>query len=222
MKNMFFVLGVFLAGFLLLPSFSLGENPQDLPHGEKQQKRHLRLVKVEDGKKTELDTIIKGDNIFVWNGDTLATIEDFQFEMPELPNMDSLTEEIIIQLKDKDFDFETPSAWFRDVPRPPKMPHVFHIEKNPNGNIIDLSDPGIISYKKKSIRNGREKIVIIREEKAENENEETDITWIGSPGEFVIKSPPEIEKRIKVQKNGENEIEIEVEENETENSQENN
>ena len=174
MKNMFFILGVFLAGFLLLSSFSLRENPQDPPHGEKQQKRHLRLVKVEDGKKTELDTIIKGDNIFVWNGDTLGTVKDFQFEMPELPNLDSLTEEIIIQLKDKDFDFETPSAWFRDLPKPPKMPHVFHIEKNYSGNIIDLSDPEIISYKKKSIRNGREKIVIIREEK-ENENDVEEI-----------------------------------------------
>ena len=173
MKNMFFILGVFLAGFLLLSSFSLRENPQDPPLGEKSE-RHVKLVKVEDGKKTELDTIIKGDNIFVWNGDTLGTVKDFQFEMPELPNLDSLTEEIIIQLKDKDFDFETPSAWFRDVPKPPKMPHVFHIEKNYSGNIIDLSDPGIISYKKKSIRNGREKIVIIREEK-DNENDVEEI-----------------------------------------------
>jgi hypothetical protein len=54
------------------------------------------------------------------------------------------------------------------------MPHVFHIEKNYSGNIIDLSDPEIISYKKKSIRNGREKIVIIREKK-DNENDVEEI-----------------------------------------------
>jgi hypothetical protein len=31
-------------------------------------------------------------------------------------------------------------------------------------NIIDLSDPGIISYEKKKLKDGREKIIIIRKE----------------------------------------------------------
>ncbi|SHI75402.1 hypothetical protein SAMN05444280_105144 [Tangfeifania diversioriginum] len=166
---MFFILGVFLAGFLLLSSFSLRQHPQDPPLGEKSE-RHIKLIKVEDGKKTVLDTIIKGNNIFVWNGDTIGTVEDFQFAMPELPNLDSLKEEITVFLKDENFDFDTPFFWPPDAPEPPNVPHVFRFESNSGENIIDLSDPAIISYKKKDKSGGREKIVIIREKNEENEN----------------------------------------------------
>lgn len=208
MKNLFFILGVFLAGFLLLSSFSLCENPQDPPDGEKKQERHIKLVKVEDGKKTVLDTIIKGGNVFVWNGDTLTSGEDFQFEIPELPDLDSLSEKITVRLKDKNFDFDTP--FFRPpyAPKPPKAPHVFHFESNSGGNIIDLSDPGIISYKKKDKSGGREKIVIIREKKEDADNEDVNISWTGTPGEFQMKAPPKIEKRIKVIKKDDGETEV--------------
>lgn len=51
-------------------------------------------------------------------------------------------------------------------PRParvPRVPDIMFIDKNKSDNVIDLSDPGIISYKKKKIRGDREKITIIRE-----------------------------------------------------------
>jgi hypothetical protein len=207
MKNLFFILGVLIASFLLFSSFSLRENPQDPPRGEKSE-HHIKLVKVEDGKKTELDTIIKGDNIFVWNGDTLTTGENFEFEMPELPDLDSLKEEITVLLKDKNFDFETPFIWAPDAPRPPKAPHIFHFKNKSGENIIDLSDPGIISYKKRDKSGGREKITIIREKNEENENEEVDISWTANPSGFLVKAPPKIEKRIKVIKNDDGEIEV--------------
>ncbi|HYQ56800.1 MAG TPA: hypothetical protein VEP89_05570 [Draconibacterium sp.] len=46
-------------------------------------------------------------------------------------------------------------------------PKVIRIDKQKSGNVIDLSDPGIISYDKKELRNGKEKIVIIREKPSE-------------------------------------------------------
>jgi len=45
----------------------------------------------------------------------------------------------------------------------------------PGRNIIDLSDPGIISYEKKKLSGGREKITIIRNEVKQNELDTFDI-----------------------------------------------
>lgn len=207
MKNLFFILGVLTASFLLLSSFSLRENPQDPPRGKKSE-RHLKLTKVEDGKKTELDTIIKGDNIFVWNGDTIGAEGDFNFVMPDLPDLDSLHKNFTFHFSGEEMDFEPPFVNPPDASRPPKAPHIFHFKNNSSENIIDLSDPGIISYKKRDKSGGREKIVIIREKNEENENEEIDISWTAKPSEFLMKAPPEIEKRIKVIKNDDGEIEI--------------
>jgi hypothetical protein len=51
-----------------------------------------------------------------------------------------------------------------------------------SGNVIDLSDPGIISYKKKKMSGGREKITIIRNEPSEKEIEkEVSITIPDAP-----------------------------------------
>ena len=207
MKNLFFILGVLLASFLLFSSFSLRENPQDPPRGEK-GKRHLKLIKVENGKKTELDTIIHGDNIFVWNGDTIGTEGGFNFVMPPLPDLDSLHRNFTFHFNGDDMDFEPPFVLPPDAPRPPKAPHIFHFKNKSGENIIDLSDPGIISYKKRDKSGRREKIVIIREKNEENENEEVDISWTAKPSEFLVKAPPKIEKRIKVIKNDNGEIEV--------------
>src|SRR5690606_25205374 len=49
-----------------------------------------------------------------------------------------------------------------DVPFPPHAPHVMMFRNNRNKNVIDLSDPGIISYDKKILKNGTEKITIVR------------------------------------------------------------
>lgn len=207
MKNLFFILGVLIASFLLFSSFSLRENPQDPPRGEKSE-RHIKLIKVEDGKKTELDTIIKGDNIFVWNGDTIGADGDFNFVMPDLPELDSLHKNFTFRFNGDDMDFEPPFVFPPDAPRPPKAPHILHFRNNSGENIIDLSDPGIISYKKRDKSGGREKITIIREKNEENENEEVDISWTANPSGFLVKALPKIEKRIKVIKNDDGEIEV--------------
>jgi len=220
MKNLFFILGVLIASFLLFSSFSLRENPQDPPRGEKSE-RHIKLIKVEDGIKTELDTNIKGGNIFVWNGDTIGADGDFNFVMPELPELDSLHKNLTFHFNGDDMGFEPPFVFPPDVPRPPKAPHILHFKNKSAENIIDLNDTGIISYKKRDKSGGREKIVIIREKNEENENEEVDISWTSKASEFLVKAP-KIEKRIKVIKNDDGEIEVEVKEEKTENSQENN
>ena len=38
---------------------------------EPKKERHIRMTKIENGKKMELDTILTTDDVFVWNGDTI-------------------------------------------------------------------------------------------------------------------------------------------------------
>jgi len=38
---------------------------------EPKKERHIRMTKIENGKKMELDTVLTTDDVFVWNGDTI-------------------------------------------------------------------------------------------------------------------------------------------------------
>jgi len=95
-----------------------------------------------------------------------------------------------------------------------------------SGQIIDLNDPAIVSYKKKDVKGGMEKIEIIRKK---SENEE-DMTFdFNANHDFIAPEAPEfnwesegdsirmkiIEKRKVIKgKNGkEIEIKVETEEN---------
>lgn len=50
----------------------------------------------------------------------------------------------------------------------PELHKAIKVKSPKNKNIIDLSDPGIISYKKKKLKGGREKIILIRNEMNED------------------------------------------------------
>jgi hypothetical protein len=66
------------------------------------------------------------------------------------------------------------------------------------GNVIDLSDPGIISFNKKKLSGGREKIEIIRNE-VNDEQSDSEISIDKMDGCCVIyKVNPENSKRVKI------------------------
>src|SRR5680860_241656 len=101
MKRFLSVTGILALTAVLLSSFSIRENPQDPPRGKKAEK-HINLVMVDDnGKKTELDTIIKGDDVFVWNGDTIGGGKDLKWITKDDFNMDSLHQNF-----DMNFEYE--------------------------------------------------------------------------------------------------------------------
>ncbi len=104
----------------------------------------------------------------------------------------------------------------------PSLPGI-HLSQGGNSeNVIDLSDPGIISYKKKKMSNGREKITIIRNEPTEKDFEKVEEIIIGSNGNHSMLQGvemPRIHKIIVNKNDDENKIEVEVEDNE---NQENN
>jgi len=78
-----------------------------------------------------------------------------------------------------------------------KAPRIRHLQR---GNIIDLTDPGIISFEKKKLSGGREKITIIRNEVKKNEEETFNISVDESAdAKFIGTDLRNAEKEIKVQ-----------------------
>jgi len=105
----------------------------------------------------------EGNQVFVWKGDTIDSGETFEWFGTDEFELDSLTQNFEFRFSELDGDGDKSFILAPHPPHPPKVPHIVKLNKKLHGNIIDLSDPGIISYKKKKLRGGREKIVIIRE-----------------------------------------------------------
>lgn len=236
MKRLIGITGILVMAFFTLSSFSLRETPQDPPRGKKTV-RHIKMVKVdENGKKIELDTVIRHDKIFVWQGDTLDVDSrmkwfpkhqlesdsvlrnfDFQFEMDE----DSAGN-VFIMRPDRMHHPIVPG-----VPMPPHAPDVLMLRNGPATNVIDLSDPGIISFKKKKMSGKREKITVIRHEPDEKDVKRAERIIIHDKGndpvgmdgntgfrKMMIKISDDAAPEII---NEEKKVEIKVEENEKSN-----
>ncbi len=255
MKQFFLYTGVWIFAAFLLSSFSLRESPQDPPRGKKKE-RHITLVKVDSGgKRIELDTILTNNDVLVWNGDTIRDMD----KMTWIPDGDSLME-YRFDVLSKDFrnDHDV-MAWHdsnRDnnvfvVPRVPGVPEIppvppvpafRFIGKGNDRNVINLSDPDVISFKKKKLKDGREKITIVRnepKEKGEANLEEFIIDskgshpafWSDGPRVHKVMVTKDIDGKTTIAKKGKiirlkeigkddaenGEIEVEVEENQENN-----
>lgn len=69
MKNKLFLFG--LAGVTVATmSFTLIQKNDEFQ--EPKKKRHIKMTKIENGKKVELDTVLNNDDVFVWHGDTVG------------------------------------------------------------------------------------------------------------------------------------------------------
>ncbi len=258
MTRTIFSLTALLAMFILFSSaISIGEIPQDPPRGKKIEK-HIKMIKVDNkGNKAELDTVIKGDQVFVWNGDTIGepgemewfakggdldfiSDMDFDFDIDSVMAKsifvtrsgdmkspliydfrcedDSTKEyrlEVISKADGEDVDFlkwhgnSNNNVFFRS----PNAAHQMRIIDNGSKrNVIDLSDSGIISYEKKELKGGKEKIVIVREKPSEEDCElHEEIIMHGAPGApmmFHTEGAPHKAKTIKVIASDDGEVEI--------------
>jgi hypothetical protein len=70
MKRTILNAGLLSMGVLILSSFTTSSRPGDLT-ATKEQKRRIKMVKIVDGQKAELDTVVADNKPFVWQGDTL-------------------------------------------------------------------------------------------------------------------------------------------------------
>lgn len=207
-----------LTALLLVTSYAFTQP------GDQKKKRHIKMTKIENGKKMEIDTVLTGDNVFVWNGDTINPekhIKRFspsEFDKLHAPGMDKRQKDVRIyrhrggrngepfimhadsgetlQIITHDGDTTGQKIYIHkmlrnghekdhfihlhgpqgrhtiDIPHAPGVPHVRMLRKTKSFKGINLNDPNVISYKKKDISGGREKIEIIR--KKTNESEEMD------------------------------------------------
>jgi hypothetical protein len=199
MKKRVSLVGTLTLVLFFTTSFSFRENPQDFPRGSK---KHIKLAKDINGQKTELDTIIEGDKILVWQGDTIGKSIDVDSIRIYHIKTDTVLEPSAIEYtiskksgngghkmvmiksgehEPEVYEFEGGgkgnAVWMSidsdgenltGVSRVIASPRAKVAKSKTNKNIIDLSDPGIISYEKKKLSGGREKIEIIRQTPEEN------------------------------------------------------
>ncbi|HKI88159.1 MAG TPA: hypothetical protein VKA38_03965, partial [Draconibacterium sp.] len=79
-------------------------------------------------------------------------------------------------------------------------------DKKKTDNVIDLSDPGIISFKKKKMSGDREKITIIRkkpDDKNTKKEEEIIVNGVGDAAMFTPKAPVKAQTIKVIKKDGE-------------------
>ena len=182
----------FLAAMLVVTGFlSYG---QEAKQGEERPAdvRRVKIVTVRDGVTEVTDTLIASgkQEIFVRGGNRFqfSANDNNGFEWEEISADDS-ARRVIIR---RNFDHQEGSRPLqhrnnRMVLR--GMPAMQFMRQR-QSNVIDLADPGIISFKKKKLRNGQEKITIIRREVPEGQQESFHFR-IDSEGDdlFVPKEP---------------------------------
>lgn len=236
MRNTLTTIGLAGASVIVLSSFAFMQKSDEVQ--EPKKNRHVRMVKVVDGKKTAIDTVFTDDKVFVWNGDTINPVkhgemkhmdivkhvgkdgksnvmifkhpggkpgEPMIWNMDTEEQMDIITDDdspegkkIIIRKHMKDGDADhmmflngPDSRPFPPAPPVPPMPGVPHVKMmgiQHGGKVIDLNDPDIISYKKKDMSGGREKIEIIRKK---SDNPEHDVFKFNFDPELMAPEAPD-------------------------------
>lgn len=173
MRNTFALFGMAGLTAMLISSTAFAQKSDEVKQSK--NTRHIKMTKIENGKKMELDTVLTGDDIFIWNGDTLNPEKHIRKFSPsgfdkmhridvEVENKDGNEEDRLIYLNGPDMKH------FPPMPPMPPMPHVKMLKGPNTGHIIDLNDPNIISFKKKKLSGDREKIEIIRKKSEGPEN----------------------------------------------------
>jgi hypothetical protein len=226
---------------------------------EQKKTRHIRMIKTENGKTMKLDTVLNGNDVFVWNGDTVNPVKhinrldhaSFGIEldrrignglnfghrggepgrpafghMPSRDRKGSGGSRITDRRRMKEgsgknmFYFNDPGMQhFSPMSPLPPVPHMRMRGIQHQEQIINLNDPNIISYEKKKMSGGREKIEIIR--RKSDDNISADYLIPSGMPEFNWKSDADtlhvkmVEKKkvIKGKKGKEIEVKVETEEN---------
>jgi hypothetical protein len=222
MRNTLLLFG--MAGIAAaLFSFTFIQKSDDAQNPKKE--RHIKMTKIENGKKMELDTIVYGDDVFVWQGDTIGGKQ--MGKHPSHSGSDKVQQIIVTgdpEGENKDVMIirhgnpkpGEPMIWNMDSGEDMEIitedidslgkrmvirkriqdgnenqmvcPHImpFHSMPFHTGQVIDLNDPNVISYKKKDLSGGREKIEIIRKKSADPE----EMNFNFQTGDELMPPPP--------------------------------
>ncbi len=186
--------GVIFWFFLVLLTFGTGlqtmaqENPES-----KQIKKEIRTIVIKDGEKTVMDTVIYGGDTEVFPFDGTKETRKMIVHEEELDGDSGKQVRVTVrEIGPGDEDvmmYDNGRRGQRRMitrPLPPAMPRLqaapgartFMFRSQQSPNVIDLADPGVISFKKKKMSGGREKITVIRQEVKEMNWEEKQIMQI--------------------------------------------
>nr|WP_320020775.1 hypothetical protein [uncultured Draconibacterium sp.] len=179
--------------------------------------KELKWISKEDFDfDIDFDVNLESDengNVFILKGDGASKPVTYSFKTDDGDS----TRHIMMEVTSDDLTSDimqwhskNGSKMFFDAPRS-VGPKVFHINKQKSGNVIDLSDPGIISFEKKELKNGKEKIVIVREKPSKEDMEihEEIIMHNSSAAPMIIhEGMPNMTKRIKVIADDDGHVEI--------------
>ena len=213
-----FVLLSWVAVFLLSTVAFAQQTPPPPPPKAPKTEKHIKMIKVDDqGKKMVLDTVLTNNEPFVWNGDTIGGGKELKWISKEGFKLDSVHQNF-----DTKFDYNIEDdgkgnmvimksgkggkhmIMVPDVPgmpMPPPAPGVMMFRNHNRKNVIDLSDPGIISYDKKLRKDGTEKITIVRKQVSEDDEEMMENGLMGAPhgsDAFFYSNSPEHVKTVEV------------------------
>ena len=207
MKQILSVAAIIGLTILLASATTFMDAPQDPP---KKAKKQISMVRVENGKETKIDTLIAADQVFVWNGDTIGGAKElkwvskdgefnfdstmtFDIDVKDMGNRQVFVVKsgdksapVVFKFKGEGDEDVNVTRWSskdgNDVFFGPGGGHrTMFVPEAKKGNVIDLSDPGIISFEKKELKDGKEKIVIVREKPSEEEMNEEIIIRGGAP-----------------------------------------
>lgn len=180
MKKHFVLL---ISGAMVFTLFSSlkSENRNDQP--EKKAVRHIKMITVKDGVRHEVDTLITGDDVKIFHSDGKGK---FHWMALDSSSSDSSVRHLTLrhsgERKPMALVGKPGKAHRRlmvaplapGLPAPSRLPFV-QAMRHRQGNVIDLSDQGILSFKKKKLSGDREKITIIRKRVAKDEKEFIDV-----------------------------------------------
>lgn len=144
-------------------------------------RKEIRTIVIRDGEKTVVDTVMYGEDVkvFRFSGDEEDLWIDSRLEGDSGKQVRVIVreagpgqEDVLIYnngRRDSRRMVTRPLPAGRPLPRAAAASRAFRFRSQSAPNIIDLADPGIISFKKKKMSGGRERITVIRQEvKEEN------------------------------------------------------
>uniref|UniRef100_UPI003216C510 hypothetical protein n=1 Tax=uncultured Draconibacterium sp. TaxID=1573823 RepID=UPI003216C510 len=229
MKRILSLTGILALALLLSSAISFHQSPQDPPR-TKRMKKHIKMVRADDkGKTVEIDTVMNVDEVLIWNGDTIdggkamkwVSKEDFDMDFDFDIEEDGDGNVFIMKsgktgvpmLHGFKMDGDSANKYrLKIIADDPVGPHkMMFMSDRKKGNVIDLSDPGIISFEKKELKNGQEKITIIRKKPSEEDvefNEEIFIKGTANSPAVLHGNMPHKTKQISVFADDDGKIEI--------------
>lgn len=186
MKNTWTLFG--MAGIAAMVFTSTAFSQTKSGEKETPKPRHVKMIKIKNGETTKLDTLVAGNDVFIWNGDTIGGKELGKHINPS--GFDEMEHKKVIirkMIKDGEGDQMIIMNGPDSELCPPMPPHMMMMRKEQHsGRVIDLNDPNITSFKIKDLKGGLEKIEIIRKKSTEPE----DITFDFIGDDQLIPPPP--------------------------------